>query len=124
MKNIGIYKLKYNNRTEAINDLIAKGVLVEVTDLNGNTTIVNTAITQAVVELGIIVLTSGTYDEDFNEITAPTYADGYHFDIMVTQAIDFGTARVTPNNVKHAFLGFNTNEYNQININTNEEIIN
>jgi hypothetical protein len=114
-----IYKLKYTNRATAITDLIAKGVLVEATDLNNNTTIVNTTITQAVVELGIIVLTSGTYDEDFNEIIAPIYADGYHFDVMVTQAIDFGTARVTPTNVKHAFLGFNTNEYNQINQNTN-----
>jgi hypothetical protein len=109
-----IYKLKYNDRAEAITDLIAKGVLVEATDLNGNTAIVNTAITQAVVELGIIVLTSGTYDEDFNEITAPTYADGYHFDIMVTTEIDFGTARVTPTNVKHAFLGFNTNQFNKL----------
>jgi hypothetical protein len=114
-----IYKLRYNDRETAINDLIAKGVIVEVTDLNNNTTIVNTTITQAVVELGIIVLTSGTYDEDFNEITAPTYADGYHFDVMVTQAIDFGTARVTPTNVKHAFLGFNTNDYNETNQNTN-----
>jgi hypothetical protein len=106
-----IYKLRYNDRATAINDLIAKGVI----DTNEN----NTSITQAVVELGIIVLTSGTYDEDFNEITAPTYADGYHFDIMVTQAIDFGTARVTPTNVKHAFLGFNTNDYNETNQNTN-----
>jgi hypothetical protein len=99
-----IYKLKYLDRETAITDLIAKGVLVEATDLNGNTAIVNTSITQAVVDLGVI--------------------DGYHFDVMVTQAIDFGTARVTPTNVKHAFLGFNTNEYNQINTNTNEEIIN
>jgi hypothetical protein len=112
-----IYKLKYNNKTEAINDLIAKGILVEATDLNNNTTIVNSNITQAVVEIGLIVDVQGT------ETTAPTYADGYHFDIMVTTEIDFGTARVTPTNVKHAFLGFNTNEYNQINTNTNEEII-
>ena len=106
---IYIYKLKYNDRAEAITDLIAKGVI----DTNEN----NTSITQAVVEIGIIVLDYG------NETTAPTYADGYHFDIMVTQAIDFGTARVTPTNVKHAFLGFNINDYNQINTNTNEEII-
>jgi hypothetical protein len=114
-----IYKLRYNDRATAITDLIAKGVLVETTDLNNNTAIVNSNITQAVVELGIIVLTSGTYDSNNNVITAPTYADGYHFDVMVTQAINFGTARVTPTNVKHAFLGFNTNEYNQINPNTN-----
>jgi hypothetical protein len=114
-----IYKLRYNDRTTAITDLIAKGVITQTTDLNNNTTIVNSNITQAVVELGIIVLTSGTYDAEFNEITAPIYADGYHFDIMVTQAIDFGTARVTPTNVKHAFLGFNTNDYNETNQNTN-----
>jgi hypothetical protein len=93
-----IYKLKYLDRESAINDLIAKGVLVEVV-LNGETFFSNTAITQSVVDLGVI--------------------DGYHFDVMVTQAIDFGTARVTPTNVKHAFLGFNTNDYNQINQNTN-----
>jgi hypothetical protein len=114
-----IYKLRYNDRATAINDLIAKGVLVEANDLNNNTAIVNSNITQAVVELGIIVLTDGTYDSNNNVITEPTYADGYHFDIMVTTEIDFGTARVTPTNVKHAFLGFNTNEYNQINPNTN-----
>jgi hypothetical protein len=106
-----IYKLRYNDRATAITDLIAKGVI----DTNEN----NTSITQAVVELGIIVLTSGTYDADFNEITAPIYADGYHFDVMVTTEIDFGTARVTPTNVKHAFLGFNTNDYNETNQNTN-----
>jgi hypothetical protein len=106
-----IYKLKYNDRATAVTDLIAKGVI----DTNEN----NTSITQSVVELGIIVLTSGTYDAEFNEITAPIFADGYHFDIMVTQSIDFGTARVTPTNVKHAFLGFNTNEYNETNQNTN-----
>jgi hypothetical protein len=106
-----IYKLKYSNRATAITDLIAKGVI----DTNEN----NTSITQSVVELGIILLTNGTYDEEFNEITAPIYADGYHFDIMVNNAIDFGTARVTPTNVKHAFLGFNTNEYNKTNQNTN-----
>jgi hypothetical protein len=104
-----IYKLKYNDRATAITDLIAKDVI----DIEEN----NTSITQAVVEIGLIVDVQGT------ETTPATYIDGYHFDVMVTQSIDFGTARVTPNNVKHAFLGFNTNDYNQINTNTNEEII-
>lgn len=99
---IYIYKLKYINRETAITDLIAKGVI----DINEN----NTSITQAVVDLGLIVL---EYEP------TPIFADGYHFDIMVTTEIDFGTARVTPNNVKHAFLGFNTNDYNIINTNTN-----
>jgi hypothetical protein len=112
-----IYKLKYNDRTEAITDLIAKGVLVESTDLNGNTTIVNSNITQAVVDLGIILLTSGTYDENLQEITPPVYAEGYHFDVMVTQAIDFGSAKVSPTNSVHAFLGFNINQFNKIRTN-------
>jgi hypothetical protein len=93
-----IYKLKYLDRETAIADLIAKGVYNE-TNLNGIIYLSYAATTQSVVELGVI--------------------DGYHFDIMITQAIDFGTARVTPTNVKHAFLGFNTNEYNQTNQNTN-----
>jgi hypothetical protein len=113
-----IYKLKYNDRATVITDLIAKGVI----DTNEN----NTSITQSVVELGVLILDYGTYDSNYNVITAPTYADGYHFDIMVNNAIDFGTARVTPTNVKHAFLGFNTNDYNIINPNpnTNETTIN
>lgn len=104
-----IYKLRYINRTTAITDLIAKGVI----DTNEN----NTAITQAVIDLGIILLTSGTYDENLQEITPPVYADGYHFDVMVTQAIDFGTARVSPTNVLHSFLGFNINQFNKIKTN-------
>jgi hypothetical protein len=98
-----IYKLKYLDRETAIADLIAKGVLVESTDLNNNTTIVNTSITQAVVELGIIVLTSGTYDEDFNEITAPIYADGYHYDVMSENKIDFGSNEIQVKTPKHIF---------------------
>ena len=92
-----IYKLRYNDRATAITDLIAKGVI----DINEN----NTSITQAVVELGIIVLTSGTYDEDFNEITPPIYADGYHFDVMSNKEIDFGTAEIQTKNPKHTFYG-------------------
>ena len=100
-----IYKLKYTDRATAITDLIAKGVI----DINEN----NTSNTQAVVELGVLILDYG------NETTAPTYADGYHFDIMVNEVIDFGTARMTPNTSVHSFLGFNTNDYNTINPNTN-----
>ena len=43
---------------------------------------------------------------------------------MVNNAIDFGTARMTPNTSVHSFLGFNTNDYNQTNNNTNETEIN
>ena len=110
-----IYKLKYSDRATAINDLIEKGVI----DINEN----NTSITHAVVEVGLIIDTPAVIVD--NEIVTPaTYIDGYHFDIMVNNAIDFGTARMTPNTSVHSFLGFNTNDYNKPNNNTNETEIN
>lgn len=112
---MNIYKLKYTDRATAITDLIAKGVI----DTNEK----NTATTQAVVEVGLIVDTPALIVD--NEIVTPAaYIDGYHFDIMVNNAIDFGTARMTPNTSVHSFLGFNTNDYNQTNNNTNETEIN
>lgn len=105
-----IYKLKFSDRANAITDLIANGVI----DINEN----NTANTQAVVEIGLIVDTPAVIVD--NEIVTPaTYIDGYHFDIMVNNAIDFGTNRMTTNTSVHSFLGFNTNDYNTINPNTN-----
>ena len=112
-----IYKLKYTDRATAINDLIAKGVI----DVNVNEN--NTSNTQSVVEIGLIVDTPAVIVD--NEIVTPaTYINGYHFDVMVTQEIDFGTARMTPNTSVHSFLGFETNQYNQTNNNTNETEIN
>ena len=105
-----IYKLKYTDRATAITDLIAKGVI----DINE----INTSTTQAVVEIGLIIDTPAVIVD--NEIVTPaTYIDGYHFDIMVNEAIDFGTNRMTPTTSVHSFLGFNTNDYNTINPNTN-----
>ena len=95
-----ILKLKYTDKETAIADLIAKGVYIETEDgLSYGQGI------QAVVEIGLIVLENGTYDEDFNEITAPIYADGYHFDIMSENEIDFPNA-IEPNNPKHQFAGY------------------
>ena len=113
-----IYKLKYSDKETAITDLIAKGVYIETTDLNGVETLSYASTTQAVVEVGLIVDVQGT------ETTPTTYINGYHFDIMVNNAIDFGTNRMTPNTSVHSFLGFNTNDYNQTNTNTNETEIN
>ena len=96
-----IYKLKYTDRATAINDLIAN-------DADEN----NTSITHAVVEVGLIVDTPAVIVD--NEIVTPaTYIDGYHFDIMVNNEIDFGTARITPTTSVHSFLGFETNQYNR-----------
>lgn len=93
-----IIKLKYTDKETAIADLIAKGVYTE--DLSFGNGI------HAVVEIGLVILTDGTYDEQGNEITAPVYADGYHYDVMSEIEIDFGSNRIFPNNPKHNFAGY------------------
>ena len=114
-----IYKLKYNNEAESISDLLLKGVLINTTDLQGNEVITYAQSTHAVVHIGLIVDTPAVIVD--NEIVTPaTYIDGYHFDIMVNNAIDFGAARMTPNTSVHSFLGFNTNDYNKPNTNETE----
>jgi hypothetical protein len=95
---MNIYKLKYTDKETAIADFIAKDLI----DLENN---YKEGI-QAIVEIGLIVLTEGTYDEDFNEITAPIFAEGYHYDIMSIQDIDFGSNEVIVNNPKHNFAGY------------------
>jgi len=102
---MNIYKLNYTNKETAIADLIAKGVYNEVTFEEVTSLVYGQGI-QAVVEIGKIVLTNGTYDSDFNEVTAPVFADGYGFDIMSDITFDFGNNEIFPKNSKHGFAGF------------------
>jgi hypothetical protein len=98
---MNIYKLQYKDKETTIADLIAKGVYIETEDgLSYGQGI------QAVVEIGLIVLENGTYDADFKEITAPVYADGYHYDVMSENEINFGKAEILVNNPKHTFAGY------------------
>jgi hypothetical protein len=89
-----IYKLNYKDKETAIKDFLKKGVYIEVEDLNKEKQLVYGKGIQAIVEIGKIVLTNGTYDADFNEITAPVYADGYAFDVMSDEVIKFGKAEM------------------------------
>ena len=102
---MNIYKLVYTDKDEAIADLLAKGVYIETENLEKEIVLSYGKGVQAIVEIGLIVLQDGTYDEDFNEITAPIYADGYHYDVMCEQEIDFPNA-IEPNNPKHNFAGY------------------
>ena len=96
---MNIYKLVYTDKDEAIADLLAKDVYIETEEgLSFGKGV------HAIVEIGLIVLENGTYDEDFNELTAPIYAEGYHYDVMCEQEIDFANA-IMPNNPKHNFAG-------------------
>ena len=95
---MNIIKLKYTDKETAIADLKAKGVYTK--DLSFGNGI------HAIVEIGKVILTDGTYDEEGNEVTAPIFADGYHYDVMAETEIDFGVNRIFPNNPKHAFAGY------------------
>ena len=97
-----IAKLKYTDKETAIADLLAKKVYVEVENLDKEITLAYGQGIQAIVEIGLIVLENGTYDADFNEITAPVYADGYHYDVMSENEIKFTNA-IEVNNPKHIF---------------------
>ena len=97
---MNIYKLQYKDKETAIADLIAKEVYIETEDgLSYGQGI------HAIVEIGLIVLENGVYDEEFNEITAPIYADGYHYDVMSENEIKFENA-IEVNNPKHTFAGY------------------
>ena len=94
---IEIYKLKYTDKSEAISDLIAKNVIdEECKNLEG---------THAVVDIGLIQIEQGVYDDEGVELTAPLFAEGYHFDVMSENIIDFGDKRIEVNNPKHTFAG-------------------
>jgi hypothetical protein len=95
---MNIYKLKYPNKETAIADLLAKGVYIESEE-----GLVYGQGTQAIVELGLIVDVEGTYDDEGEELTAPVLAEGYHFDVMTENEIDFENA-IEPENPKHTFL--------------------
>ena len=97
---MNIYKLKFSDKDFAIATLIAKGVYIETEEVLAYGQGIH-----AIVEIGLIVLENGTYDENGNELTAPVYADGYHYDVMCEQDIDFPNA-IEPNNPKHQFAGY------------------
>lgn len=99
---INIYKLKYTDRETAITDLISKGVYQEIEgELSYSEGV------HAVVEVGLIIDQEATFDEQGNLLTEPTYREGYHFDIMTDNEIDFGENSILPNNPKHTFSGIN-----------------
>ena len=97
---MNIYKLQYKDKETAMADLLSKKVYIETEEgLSYGSGI------QAIVEIGKIVLENGTYDEDGEELTAPVFAEGYHYDIMSEQEIVFKN-EIVVNNPKHTFAGY------------------
>jgi hypothetical protein len=94
-----ISKLKYTNKETAISDLLDKGVYVKQTIDEQEVLTFGEGI-HAIVELGKIVINQPT------EEIKPIFADGYHYDVMSEQEIDFKENEIIVNNPKHGFLGF------------------
>ena len=95
---MNIYKLNYTDKETAIADLIAKGVYVQTEEgLTYGQGI------HAIVEIGKVINIQGTYDENGNVFTEPTYYDGYAFDVMSEQDIIF-ESEIIPKHPKHNFL--------------------
>ena len=95
-----INKLQYTDKETAIADLIAKGVYQEI---EGELSYGNGV--EAVVEVGLIIDQEATFDEQGNLLTEPTYREGYHFDIMTDNIIDFGENETFPKHPKYSFAG-------------------
>ena len=117
-----IYKLKYSDKETALKDLLKKGVYIETKNSHKELVLSYGDGIQAVVELGLIVLVNGTIDDELNQVTAPIYADGYHFDIMSENKIDFGKNEITVNNPKHYFAGYEPKVETDLNTLENEII--
>jgi hypothetical protein len=75
---MNIYKLKYTDKETAIADFIAKDLIDAENNYKDGI--------QAIVEIGLI-----------------ESVEGYHYDIMSIQDIDFGTNEIVANNPVHNF---------------------
>jgi hypothetical protein len=93
-----IYKLKYADKETAIADLLSKKVYIKQTIDKEEFLSFGEGI-QAIVEIGKICINQPT------EEIKPIFADGYHYDVMSEQEIDFEKNEVIVNNPKHSFLG-------------------
>jgi hypothetical protein len=99
-----VYKLVYTDKETAIADLLQKGAYVEIENEDNETVLSYAEGVHAIVELGLIVLENGTYDDEGNELTAPIYAEGYHYDVLTDNEIPFENV-IEPKNPKHSFYG-------------------
>jgi len=99
-----IFKLSYQDKDQAVADLVAKNILVPQEEGYSYGEGV-----QAVVEIGKIMVTPPVMD-GMEVIEQPIYADGYHYDVMSTEMYDFGANLVEPKNPKHAFAGHSIKE--------------
>jgi hypothetical protein len=93
-----IYKLKYADKQTAIADLLDKKVYIKQTIDEEEILTFGEGI-HAIVEIGKICINQPTQE------IKPIFANGYHYDVMSEQEIDFKENEIVVNNPKHSFLG-------------------
>ena len=96
-----IVKLKYTDKAEAIEDLIAKGIYIE----NKEGLVYGQGV-HAIVEIGLIVDKDPTFDEEGNLLTEAIYFDGYHYDLMIEDSEIVFEKEIVVNNPRHSFAGW------------------
>ena len=117
---MNIYKTVFDTEQQGKDVLIQKDVWQEVTE-EGVTSMQYINGTKAVVNIGKVVKTPGTYGPDGHEITPPIYYPGVAYDIMSTDDLDFGSNEVYPADASaHQFYGYPKNA--EVPQTTNENI--
>jgi len=106
---MNIYKTVFETEAQGKQVLIDNNVWQEVTD-EGVTSMQYINGTRAVVYIGKVVKTQGTYGPDGHEITPPIYYDGVAYDVMSLDDLDFGSNEVYPaDKAAHQFYGYPRN---------------
>ncbi len=104
---MNIYKTVFDTEEQGKEVLIEKGVWEEVTDENDVTSMQYINGTKSVVVIGRIVDTPADIDEDGGVVSAAIYFDGWAFDILTEDTIDFGDFEVSPDeDAVHSFFGY------------------
>ena len=107
-----IYKLVFDTEAQGKQVLIDRNVWQEVTE-EGVASMQYVNGTRAVVYMGKVVKTPGTYDPDGHERTPPIYYDGVAYDVMSLDLIDLDSYRVYPNgSAAHQFYGYKRGDEN------------
>jgi len=88
-----IYQLKYTNKTKAIQHLKKLGVIDSKENKKKGV--------KAVIHLPKFVDVKGTYDDEGEQLTAPTFLEGYHIDVVSVVEFDFEPYEIFPKNPKH-----------------------
>jgi len=103
---MNIYKTNFPTEQEGFDYLVSQNVWQEVTE-EGVTSMQYINGTQAVVNIGKVVEIPATYDDEGNELTPPVYYDGWAYDVMSSDLLDFGTYEVFPGDAAaHSFMGW------------------